>query len=384
MKQIIQAFFKPVTHIILASFLLSLIFLTGTIKVSDDDVSYRAFAETLADQHKLDWTIPGFHGADFFVAAFYKITGSHNSVYIIDMLCAVLTIAAIYAAVSQIFNDKTLGVYAAYAFTLMPITYTSALRGFHFTPMIFFAFLGLYLLWYKPQFSFLIGISYIVKPFSIAFAPLFLYKKKMNQFFLSLLFPVLYVLSEFFQTHHIMIGAHKDYTPQSLFSLSRTFINIIYGIQNYFSIHGFSPRSFAYLDDMPHITPLITILAVFAIVYFQKFFKDSKQLGYTLTACAAIAFIIPASFYRFDYWYLTIFNFTLVLLALRPAQYYYKLLPIVVGTSVFEFYYTLLAHPQYFPTRLPKIALFGIWAIVLIISIAYTRIRSKSAYPNND
>ena len=368
-------------HIALGMALLSALFITSTLSSGDDDLQYFKFAQTIVLTHHIDWSIPGFHGSDFFVALLFAITHSTVSVQLINIFCAILIIPVLYCAVTNLFKDKTLGLFAIYAYLLMPITYTSALRGFNFTPMIFFSLLGIWLLTIKSRFSFLIGIAYIIKPFSIAWAPLFLYQKKIKQFLFSLIFPIIYIIAEYTQTHHIIIGVHKDYTIHSLFSVNRFLFNIVYGIQNYFSVHGFSPINHAYLDDMPHITPLITLFAGYGVIYYKKIYKNDLGLFVTLFSCALIAYIIPISFYHFDYWYLTIFNFSLVFLALRPIQLHTELVPAISGLSFFEFYYTLIAHPQYFPSILSKFFLFSIWFAIVITSILY--VYSQQSKSNN-
>jgi hypothetical protein len=366
----------PFYHALFASLLLFLFYFVATPIFAVDDRYYQTFAEKLVDAHVIDWTIPGFHGSDFFVSIVYAVTGSPYSIHYFNMLCAILSPLLLYLLVTRMFGVARLGAYAAYAYLLMPITYASALRGFNFTPMIFFALLGAYFIWDKPKWSFLMGIAYVVKPFAIAFAPLFFYRKQIPQFFLSLLFPFVYVLAQYLSTGAVLIGQHAEYTTGSLFSFHRFLLNIPYAIQNYFSIHGFSPVHHAYLADMPHITPMVTVMATIGIIYHKEIHQN-KKLFVALCLCALIALLLPMSFFYFDYWYLTMFNVTLILLALLPLYRFDKLLPVVVATSGFEFYYLLLSMPLYFTTDLSRIVLFSIWVLVLIISVIYDILRRR-------
>src|SRR3989344_6700784 len=177
---------NPWAHVAFLTVLVALLFFNATLSPQDDSFSYQKFAETLVNNHRMDFSIPGFHGADFFTAIIYFFTRSSLSVLYLDILFAIISVPMIYLAVREIFRAQardglyeTAGVFAAYIYVLSPIEYTNALRGGHHTVMIFFSLSGLYLLFKNSKWSFLpMGVSYIVRPFAIALFPLFLYKKK--------------------------------------------------------------------------------------------------------------------------------------------------------------------------------------------------------------
>lgn len=358
---------KPWTHIIFLFLLMSFVFLNTRVSPQDDGFLYQEFAKKLA-QGKIDFSIPGFHGADFFGAIIFLVTGSHLSIYFFDIICALLLIPLIYLAVKEIFQDKLLGVMAAYLYLLMPFDYFNAFRGGHQTAFFLFFVLALYLLFKNSKLTFLVyGFSLITKPFSIALLPFFIYKKKMKQFFLSLIIPITYIFFQFQQTGKLMIGVHPNLTTTNLFDLKRLFPNLIYAFQNYFSIHNFSPLNNLYLMDMVHISPLITVLAMFLIFYPKKYLI-SRSLYITLLSSLFIALLIPASFHSLNMWYLLVFNFILVLLALKALVYYKRLIPLVVFSFSFQFFYNYLsAKGSYFNNYVS----FIIPLIIFLISLVF-------------
>jgi len=356
--------------------LMVLLFIFGNINPSDDDFLYQSFAEKIVNQREIDLSIPGFHGVDFFVAIIYFFTHSSFSVYYLDMILAILLIPLLFLVFKKIFNNVFFGLLASFWYMMSPHIYTNAFRGGHQTAFLFFTLLGLFFLFYKPKYSFIFGISYIIKPFSIALAPLFIYRKKYKQLLLSFIFPIVYMLAQYFQISRLIIGSHSDLTVGILFSFKRFILNIVYVFQNYFSIHGFSPINDVYFADMIRISPLITFFAIFAIFYRKQFFENTKFYWFILLS-AIISFVIPTSFFRFDYNYYLIFDLILVILSLMPIMKYYKFLPVIVFSLFFQFFYSFLANPVYFLSIESKIILFFIPVYILIISLFFVYYKIK-------
>ena len=367
---------NPWFYISVMMLLMTLLFIFGNITPSDDDFSYQLFAEKIVDQREIDLSISGFHGADFFVAIIYFFTRSSFSVYYLDMILAILSIPLFFLVFKKIFNNAYIGLLSSFWYMMSPYIYANAFRGGHQTAFLFFTLLGLFFLFYKPKYSFLFGISYIIKPFSIALAPLFIYKKEYKQLLLSFIFPIFYMIAQYLQIGRLIIGSHSDLTVGVLFSFKRFILNIVYAFQNYFSIHGFSPINDVYLSDMIRISPLITFFAFFAIFYHKQFFKNTKFYWFILMS-AIISFIIPTSFFRFDYNYYLIFDLILVILFLMPIAKYYKFLPIVVFSLFFQFFYLFLASPFYFLSLESKIILFFIPVCILILSLFFVYYKFK-------
>ena len=377
LKKMIRNLIKnPWFYLSTMMLLMALLFIFGNITPLDDAFLYQSFAEKIVNQGEIDLSIAGFHGADFFVAIIYFFTHSSFSVYYLDIILAILSIPLFFLVFKKIFNNALLGLLVCFWYMMSPHIYTNAFRGGHQTSFLFFTLLGLFFLFYKPKYSFIFGISYIIKPFSIALAPIFLYKKQYKQLLLSFIFPITYMITQYFQIGRLIIGSHSDLAVGILFSFKRFVLNIVYAFQNYFSIHGFSPINNVYFDDMIRISPLITFFAIFAIFYHKQFFKNTKFYWFVLLS-TTIGFVIPTSFFRFDYNYYLIFDLTLVLLSLPPIIKYYKFLPLIVFSLFFQFFYSFLANPTYFSSIESKIILFFIPVYILIISLFFVYYKVK-------
>ncbi len=366
---------NPWTHLVFLACLLIFIYSQSTIVLMDDNVHYQAFTEKLA-KGQFDLSIPGFHGGDFLTLPVYLLTHSKASVAYSEMLSAILAIFTMYLAVKEIYGNKVWAVIAAYIFLLMPFDYALPLRGHHNVSIIFLATLGLYLLFKNSRFAWLVfGLSYITRPFTIALAPLFLYKKKFKQFFLSLIIPAVYVAAQYWQIGRIHLGVHENLTPGSLFSVNRFFLNLAYAFQNYFSIHNYSFLNCLGSYDMIHLSPFITFLALLGFLYQKRYFSD-RRLFFALLASAAIALAIPASFFHLDMGYLLVFNLCLIFLALPVITSHWLLPPIVTASFFFQFLYAFLSYQNEYWYNY---SLFVVPVCIFIISLIYAFIlRNKS------
>ena len=93
---------SPWAYLSVMMLLMVLLFVFGNIIPQDDDISYQSFAEKIVNQKEIDLSIPGFHGADFFVAIIYFFTRSSFSVYYLDMILAVLSIPLLFLVFKKI------------------------------------------------------------------------------------------------------------------------------------------------------------------------------------------------------------------------------------------------------------------------------------------
>lgn len=368
-KKIIKNLIKnPWAHLFFLSLLLILLYSQSSIYLMDDAHSYQSFTVKLVDEGKVDLSIPGFHGGDFLTAPIYFITHSPNSVAILDIIAAILIIFLIYLVVKEIFEDQTLGVFAAYIYLLNPFDYLNPLRGHHHTPLMMLMLLALYLLFKNSKFTFIpMGLSYIVRPFGIVLVPLFLYKKKMGQFFLSLVIPATYAIFQYIQIGKLQLGVHTDLTLETLFSAKKLIFNLGYAFQNYFSIHNYSFLNAVTPGDMIHLSPFITFFALFGVIYFKKYFPNQK-LFLALLVSSLFALLLPASFFHLDMWNLWTFNITLIFLALPVLIRFKPILPIVVLSFFFQFLYAYLQYNEPFQLNY---FIFVIPVVILFISLIY-------------
>jgi len=373
-------FSKPIFHLTLLIILLLILFLTTSIPVPDTNFVYQKFTEELSDG-KLNLNIPGFHGADFLAVPIFLIFKTHLAVIYLDLFLAFLCVPMFYLLGRELFQSKKLGIFFSYAYVLMPLDYLNGFRGDHHIAFIFFFVLGLYLILKKSWWSTLvIGFSYIVKPYAIFAAPFFWAQRQYKKFFASLIIPIIYLSVQLMQKSKIIIGDHPDITPTTLFSLKKLFLNLIYALQNIFSIHSFSPFSKVYLTDMSHITPVIMFLAIIAI--WRQCHPESRESGvkdpvydkklFLATIITAIfGLIIPCTFEYLDLWRLIVFYLMIIILALSILQNYLYLLPITVGLSGFQFFYTYLAHQSTLWPNGNKF-IFVVWGVIFLVSIIYT------------
>lgn len=374
---------NPWTHIAFLTLLMVMLFWSATISPQDDSFLYQKFAETLVNEGRMDFSIPGFHGADFFTAVIYFFTRSPLSVIYLDIFFAIANIIMMFLAVREIFRNRfdgslstVFGVMAAYIYVLSPIEYTNALRGGHHTAMIFFALLGIYLLFKNSKWSFLpMGISYIIRPFPIALFLLFIYKKRFQQFLLGLIIPIVYVVAEYSQIGKVFIGVHSDLSLGNIFSIKRFFFNLVYAFQNYFSFHNYSFLNCLDPLDMVHLSPFIAVLALISIMFYKTFFNN-KRFFITLASSGAIALILPALLYHLDMWYLWTLNFILILLSLPVIARWKKIIPIVTASFGFQFLYLFIATRVNYWAR-GGYVLFAVFIIIFAISVIYTLFNYK-------
>lgn len=359
---------RPWLHLVFLACLLIFVYSQSTIVLMDDNVFYQKFTEKLANEGQFDFSLPGFHGGDFLTVPIYWLTHSPYSVAYLEMLLAVLSIFVIYLAAKEIYQNKAWGVIAAYIYLLCPFEYANPLRGHHHASMIFLTALGVYLLLKNNRFAWLaFGISYIIRPFAVALAPLFLYQRKLKQFFLSLAIPAVYVAVEYWQIGKVQIGVHENFTPNNLFSIQRLFMNLAYAFQNYFSIHSYSFLNCLGSYDLAHLSPFITFLALLSALYYKKRFTN-RRLFFALVFSAAIALVLPAALVHLDMWYLWVFNFCLIILAL-PALGSHRLFPPIVAASFFfQFFYAYLSYRDVY---WHNYAVFAVPILIFIASLIY-------------
>lgn len=359
---------KPKSHLIFLILLLIVCFCFWRPQQMDDGISFQRFAEVLVQQGRVDFSIPGFHGTDFLVALVYLITGSQFAVYLVDMLAALFLVPLIYLVVKEIYKKEWWGVIASYLYVLMPFEVFNALRGGHQTLHFVLSFWALYLLFKNKKYNWLVlGLAHITRPFSVLLLPFYIYKKRIKDFILSLILPVGYIVWQYSQIGKIMMGQHPGLTVEQFFSIKRFFVNVVYGLQNYFSIHNFSPVNNLYLMDMVHLSPLIFVAAVVGIFYAKKYFIE-RRMFWTLCSFAAISFLLPCLFYHLDMWYLGIFNLALIFLALPVLDQGRKLWPVIIFTFSYQFFYFFLSYGKLFVWPL---IVFIIPLVIFIVSLVF-------------
>ncbi|MFH0770854.1 MAG: hypothetical protein V1926_05795 [Candidatus Peregrinibacteria bacterium] len=347
---------SPLFHISTLTCVLGAVFLKTTIVPMDDNALYQRFIETLA-RGTVDLSIPGFHGASFLALPFFLATGSALSNIYTQIICSLLLPAIAYGAARALLFDKFQSVLFAYAVTCMPFVLFLSFRGFTFSSYFLLVLLTLALRSRGSRWAWLpLGLSVITKPFSIALLPFFLLWKPIGrdqsgvrngwvQMFLGLFIPVVYVIAEELQIGHIIVGAHPDITQNNVFPLWRLPLNAAHGVQMLFSIHNFyfvDPAKTS-MSNALLSSPVLMALGMLSLLYPQMFWKD-RRLALALGLSAALAFLLACALDHMDQLYLGTTVLLLAIASLPVIARFSLLLPIVLATLHFQFFYTYLAY----------------------------------------
>jgi hypothetical protein len=348
---------NPWAHVVFLMLVMTMAFSFSNFSASEDFHLYQPFAEKIVTEGTVDFTIPGFHGASFIAALVFAVTGSKFAIIWVNVILSVLTIPLMFLALREIFQDKMAGILGAYIYLLMPFIYLSSLRGFTQASAFFFMVLALWLLFKPSKWSWLpLSISYVIKPFGIALAPLYLYKKEWRQLLLSFIIPVIYAGASLLATGGLFLGVHSDINVHNLIDPPRFLPNIVYAFQNYFSLHNFSPINETYTLDLVHVSSFISFFALFGIIYFKKYFQGRENFFLYILATAMFALFLPAAFTHLDMYYLQTFNLVLIILAI-PVLLSHKLFwPVAAFSFSFQFFYFYLQYERF---------------LVLVISVLY-------------
>lgn len=361
--------YNPWSQVVFLMLLLLGLVLSTNITQFDDGAVYQKFVEKTAGG-EIDLSLPGFHGADFLAVIIFWFTKSPLSVYILDIILAIGAVPLFYLLGREVFKNDKLGLFLSYAYILMPLEYLNMFRGGHQTAFIFFFVLGLYLLVKGNFWSWLvIGFSYIIKPYAIFAAPFFVYKKKYKELVLSLIIPIVYVIVQMAQAGRVVIGVHSDLGASSFFGIKNSILNLIYAIQNLFSVHNYSPLSNVYLTDMSHISVVLVVLALIGVFGYKEYFSDKKLFWIILIS--AILGLGGASVMEYiDMWRLIVFYVMAIMLSMPVIKKYNFFIPITVGISGFQFLYGFLFYQSVFWPSGNKFLLV-IWGVVFLISLVY-------------
>jgi hypothetical protein len=358
----------PLPHILFLVAITACAFLHSRISPMDDAALYQKFAENLA-HGIINFSILGFHGASLLTLPVYLLTGSPLAGVYTQILCALVIIPLAYFAARALLADTFSAILFAYVVTLMPFFLFPALRGFTFASFTALVLLAMYLRAIGSRFAWIaLGLSFITKPFSIALAPLFLLwepatrknrpllERGSMQFALALTIPAIYLLWEFLQTGHIAVGAHPNIEVSNVFPLVRFPLNLLHGVQMLFSIHNFyfpNPAQTT-MGNLVHSSPLLMVFGIVSLLYPHGEWSDLR-LARAVTLSAIVAYILAALLDHMDQFYIETAVLLLTFAAIPYLAKRWLLLPLVLGTLHFQFFYLYL---QYRTTFFPNITLF--------------------------
>jgi hypothetical protein len=364
-------------HVILLSGAMLISLSSATINPLDDHFFYQQFIETLAEG-RVDFSNPGFHGASFLAVFIYLATGSSYANIYFQLLCASLLVPMGYIAVSSLLKDKVSGLFFAYIMAMSPFFFFLSFRGFTFSSFTLFMFISIYLYTKKSVFLWLpLGISFLIKPFSIALTPLFLFwpspdNKKIQwrspwvQIGIALLFPVIYIIAEYMQIGRILIGANPDMDQTTVFASGRILLNVVHGIQMLFSVHNyyFPDPSMTGPGNLVHSSPILMFLGVFTLLYPRMFWKNSRYVwGLRLSVCMAYA--LASLLDHMDHFYMQTTVLLLVISSIAALRKFPLLIPLVLATLHFQWLYAYLNFKGVFSVT------YTIFALPILVDILF-------------
>lgn len=362
MKTIRTVLASPLVHLVFLTALLAFGFFHTNIIPADDHFSYQRFIESLATGN-LDLSIPGFQGASFFAVFIYLFTQSTVSNILFQIFCGLLLPTVAYFATYGLFQKNAPSLLSAYIFACMPFMSFIAFRGFTFPSFTFFLFLTIALRSRGSAWAWLPwGISVLIKPFSVALFPLFLFwdpnrnalritRRNVMQCFLAALLPIAYVFLQYSQIGRIIVGAHTEIDQTNVFVFSKFPLNLVHGMQMLFSIHNyfFLDPAKTSAGNLVHSSPLLMFLGVIALLYPPDIIR-ARRLQLPLGLSFLCAYTLAAMLDHMDHWYMETSVIMLVMLAIPLLMERLLLLPVILATLHFQFFYLyLMWRGTYFP-----------------------------------
>ncbi len=375
MRSLRALFLSSAFHVTVLTLAVAAVFLRSTIVPMDDDSLYQQFIETLA-HGRVDFSIPGFHGASFLAVPLYLLTGFPHANILFQVLCAIALVPAAYFAARSFLNDQFQAVLFTYAMAMMPFYFFISLRGFTFASFTLCVLLTLALRGKGSGWVWLpLGISFLIKPFSIALLPLLLWwnpnkqtwKNGSRQLGLALVFPLIYVIAEYLQIGRVFVGVHPTIDQANVFQWWKFPLNVVHGFQMLFSIHNYYPLDPALTGpgNLVHGSPLLLFLGLFGLLYLSTFWRD-RRLGQAIAFSIGIAYILAALLDHMDHFYLEAAVLLLTLAGIPVLAKYQRLLPVILFSLHFQFVYLYL---QYRGIFFPDFSLFLIPVVADVLAL---------------
>lgn len=374
MKFLTRIFGKPWFHLLCIQVVIAIVFWRTNVVPQDDHGHYSRFIDALANG-RLDLSIPGFQGSSFLATPFYLLMPVYELNAYFQIACAFLLPLAAYFAAKHTLRDRLQSVLFAYAMALMPFFYFMAFQGFTFASFTLLSLITIGLRGRGSAWAWLPwAFAILTKPFAIALLPLFLFwkptvhesflRKGWVQILLMLPIPAAYVIAQYFQVGHIIVGAHPEITQSNVFLWWRAPLNAAHGVQMLFSVHNFyfPDPSKTGQGNLVHSSPILMLLGVFSLLYPRQFWKDIR-LARAIGVAFLIAYTLAALLDHMDHFYMEMSVLILALAGIPLVLHYRLLIPIVLVTFHFQFFYLYLSwRGTFFPD-------YSIAAIPLFIDV---------------
>jgi putative flippase GtrA len=354
----------------------------------DDHFLYQAFIESLA-QGRLDLSIPGFHGSDFFAVPWYWVTHSPLAQIQFLLTCILFLPLLAYFAGRSVYRSDSVGLLLAAIITMMPFTSFVAFRGW--TGPAYFS-LMLLAIALARRFPLLSGLSLafaiLTKPFAVALLPLLLVlfpqrrgKGRVCGVVVALGIPALYVTAQFLAVGRIFVGAHPFLTSANLWvGVGSIFLNITHAFQILFSIHNyyFPNPALTGAGNLLHTTPVLIFLGLFALLSPKDYFEE-RWMGAALFVGAATAIGLNTLLDHMDHFYMEAGVLLLILASLPVLRKHPLWIPIVLLTLHFQWFYFFLQfqgpfhlEPFFLATPLIVDLLFILWCLIHVRDLSRT------------
>ncbi|MFA6039793.1 MAG: hypothetical protein WCV62_02260 [Candidatus Peribacteraceae bacterium] len=345
--------------------------------------SMQAFIESLA-RGRLDFSILGFHGADFLAVPWYLLTRSPFTAIEVQIFTALFLPLAAFAAGRAIYKQTWHGLMLAAIISLMPFVTYAGLRGWteptHMLLLLLtitFAARGKLtaagLMW---------GLALLTKPFALGLVPLlFHYRSKEGgflvrnrAFLVAGEMVVMYLLLQFLQARYLLMGMAPGTISTVLTEgLMRMPANGMHALQILFSVHNyyFPDPALTGAGNLMHTTPLLVFLGLFGLLAQRQYYA-TPALGHALLWGILIAIGLNVPLDHMDHIYMEAGILLFVIAALPVLRSFPLWIPLVLATLHFQWFYFYLQYrtvyalqPGFFlvPALVDGIAIgWGVWA----------------------
>ncbi len=241
----------------------------------DDGVQYEGFAESLAHGHLDFKSFYGFQGLSILSVPIFWLTHSHISIIITSSILYLLSIILAYFVGRDYYDNKRAGLYLMSLVLLIPYTYTTMMRGFQESAVLFFVLLIIWGSIKKKIWAPLAwGFGGIVKPFALVLFPLFtrdvFTKRKAGWIWLVVALAIggIYLGLNYHQTGHLINDAAiNSYQPgtydQAQLALNKSFT---FGIKGFLRIAA----NLFVVSRKILISPLVILLGAWVLLSSEK------------------------------------------------------------------------------------------------------------------
>ena len=317
-------------------------FLLAKPQLMDDGIMYEGFTQSLAGGILDFKTFYGFQGLSILAVPIYLVTHSQISIVITSLVLSLFSIPLAYFVGKKFWQSQRAGWLMVILFLLTPYPYTTVMRGFQETALLFFVLLIIYgtlaeKFWTPLAWAF----GGLVKPFALVLLPLFgfgaLKKKNIVWWVVALAVGGAYLGLNYYQTGHFVnnaaIGSYQGaFNTNEVPALATSFQP---------SVKSFGRVVANLLFDFRKVmVPASVIIFGIWSLLFQAQLKKRKEIALALLLNFILVGSLTFSFAK----YLLPITTLLSLLAIGPFLMRPWLMIIVAVDSLFVF----LSMYQYF------------------------------------